>query len=131
MLTLSEFCFSQKDVIDITDFVQQHIGKNGICTVVVKDTQSAIILSSTYTETDADICTDMERAFPARCSYASSVDPLITSSTIISSVIGTRVDIPYREGKLLLGKRQSIRLVFLGKNRNVCVAVYLMEENKK
>lgn len=127
MITVGEFSLSQEQVIDITAFVQQQLSDMGICTVIALDTHSAIILSSVDGKTDADICSDMERAFPARCSYNANRDPLSTEAEVISAGIGMEQSIPFNAGKLLLGQNQSVRLLALGARGCIRVAVLTMK----
>ena len=106
-------------LLDITDFVQSFLNDSGIVTITVMDSQASVFLSSAGRETDKDICADMERAFPARCSYVSQKQPTDTWATVISAVMGVQQSIPYRKGKLLLGSNQSVHLLYLGHGDSV------------
>lgn len=127
MIAVAEFPVQYGQVIDVTDFVRQGAGECGFITVMVKDSRAAIFLSSTSSETDRDICTDMERAFPARCSYSFQKSPAHTSAAVISAVMGSQQSIPYKQGRLLLGDDQSVRLIYMGDRDSVQLSLMNME----
>lgn len=119
MTTVAKLEVQHGKILDITDLVQSFLDDCGLVTVTVMDSQASVFLSSTDSVTDEDIYADMERAFPARCSYVSQKSPADTSAAVISAVMGTQQSIPYRQGRLLLGDDQSVRLLYLGNRDSV------------
>ncbi len=117
----------QKDqIIDITDRVESYLREahteNGLCTVFVAHTTSAITTADLDPGTDRDFL-DALRGMLPHLKYRHPHDPGHAPDHLLSSIIGPAVTVPYANGRLLLGVWQRIVLVELDGPRQRTVHV--------
>ncbi len=124
ILTIST---QQKDeIIDITDRVESYLREsqteNGLCTVFVAHTTSAITTADLDPGTDRDFI-DALRGMLPHMKYRHPHDPEHAPDHLLSSIIGPAVTVPYTNGRLLLGVWQRVVLVELDGPRQRTVHV--------
>ncbi len=117
----------QKDqIIDVTDRVESYLREahteNGLCTVFVAHTTSAITTADLDPGTDRDFL-DALRGMLPHLKYRHPHDPGHAPDHLLSSIIGPSVTVPYANGRLLLGVWQRIVLVELDGPRQRTVHV--------
>jgi len=121
----------QKDeIIDITDRVEAYLREaqteNGVCTIFVAHTTSAITTADLDPGTDRDFI-DALRGMLPRMSYRHPHNPAHAPDHLLSSIIGPSVAVPYAKGKLLLGVWQRVVLVELDGPRQRTIHVSYAE----
>lgn len=121
----------QKDqTLDITDRVESYLREshteNGLCTVFVAHTTSAITTADLDPGTDRDFI-DALRGMLPHLKYRHPHDPGHAPDHLLSSIIGPSVTVPYANGRLLLGVWQRVVLVELDGPRQRTVHVAHME----
>lgn len=113
-----------KQVLDITDRVQQYVSQSGVdaglCNVFVAHTTAGLTTGESIEGTDEDLMEVLERLIP-RIKFRHHHDPAHAPDHMISSI----VTIPIRGGKLALGTWQSVLLVESNgpRDRNVMLTV--------
>jgi secondary thiamine-phosphate synthase enzyme len=117
----------QKDqILDIADRVESYLREshteNGLCTVFVAHTTSAITTADLDPGTDSDFL-DALRGMLPHLKYRHPHDPEHAPDHLLSSIIGPSVTVPYANGRLLLGVWQRIVLVELDGPRQRTVHV--------
>ncbi len=126
MKTLKISTKHKDEVVDITDSIEAYLREahteNGVCTIFVAHTTSAITTTDLDPGTDRDFI-DALRGMLPRISYRHPHNPAHTPDHILSSIIGPSVTVPYANGKLLLGMWQRIVLVELDGPRQRTVHV--------
>src|SRR5476649_1546628 len=105
---------SKQQVLDITDDAGDHImpGSSGVLVVTVLHTTAAVTTADLDPGTDLDLLEFLDRITPA-VNWRHAHNPAHTPSHLLSSVIGTSVTLPVRDGKLLLGTWQRLILIEL------------------
>lgn len=102
-----------KQVIDITDKVQQNIQKSSrLCAVFVAHTTCAITTADLDPGTDLDLLDAVWEMIP-KLNYRHPHDPSHVPAHLASSIIGPSVNVPVKDGRLILGTWQRIILVEL------------------
>lgn len=116
---------TDKDIVDITDLVQENIGnlKNGVIVLNVLHTTSAITTADLDPGTDQDLLDFLAAIIPP-VEWRHPHNPEHAPSHLLSSVIGTSVNIVVRGGILQLGQWQRIVLVELDGPRRRNIACY-------
>lgn len=119
-----------QEIIDITEEVQQTVQQSGIvegiCHVFVMHATAAVIVNE---NADPNICTDLlnalNNAFPDHAGYLHDRIDGNAGAHIKAAVLGPSETIPVKDGKLQLGRWQSIMLVELDgpRERKVQVTV--------
>ena len=103
-----------KEVIDITDEVNELIEKKGIkdglCVLFLTHTTAALTTADLDPGTDLDHLDAFEAMVP-KLAYRHPHDPSHTGDHILSALIGTSLTIPIEDGKLTLGTWQRVVLV--------------------
>nr|MCK4930463.1 secondary thiamine-phosphate synthase enzyme YjbQ [Nanoarchaeota archaeon] len=121
----------KQELIDITDKVNELVKKSkvkeGICNVFVKHATAAIIINENY---DPNVCIDflnaLNKAFPDHAGYLHDKVDNNAGAHIKAAVLGPSETIPIENGKLKLGRWQSIMVVELDgprSNREVEVRI--------
>lgn len=106
-----------KQVIDITERVQQSISKNAkAVSVFVAHTTCAITTADLDPGTDLDLLDAAWEMIP-KLDYRHPHNPAHVPSHLASSIIGPSVTIPVQDGQLVLGQWQRIILVELDGSR--------------
>lgn len=106
----------KREVLDITDLVQQQLGKNGaasgVCHLLVLHTTAALTTADLDPGTDLDMLDAFEAMVP-KLRYRHPHNPAHVPDHILSAVIGTSLSLPFDKNKLLLGRWQRVVLVEL------------------
>ena len=98
-------------VVDITEDVANCItGDEGVSTVFIAHTTAAITTADLDPGTDLDLL-DALRGMLPELKWRHPHDPSHTPSHLLASIIGSSVNVPYKNGKLLLGTWQRIVLI--------------------
>jgi len=125
----------KQELIDITDKVNELVKKSkvkeGICNVFVTHATAAIIINENY---DPNICVDflnaLNKAFPDHAGYLHDRVDNNAGAHIKAAVLGPSETIPIENGKLKLGRWQSIMVVELDgprSNREVEIRILKTE----
>src|SRR5438270_11465271 len=106
----------KREVLDITDVVEQHLGKNGsgsgVCHVLGMHHTAALTTADLDPGTDLDMLDAFEAMIP-KLRYRHPHNPAHVGDHIISALIGTSVTLPFERKKLLLGTWQRVVLIEL------------------
>lgn len=105
-----------REVVDITDLVNQEIKNNnlvnGFCILQAKHTTAALTTADLDPGTDLDMLDAYEAMVP-KLHFRHPHDPKHAWSHIISSMIGTTLNLLVKDGVLDLGKWQRVVLIEL------------------
>lgn len=103
-----------KQVLDITDRVQQVVSesgvKSGLCNVFVMHTTAGLTTGESTEGTDEDLMEVLERIIP-NIKFRHHHDPSHAPDHMISSIVGASLTVPIAAGTLQLGTWQSVLLV--------------------
>jgi len=128
MITLTIKTNSQKEIIDLTDQVNQIIAESkfeeGICHLFLTHTTAALTTGEVGEGTAEDLLEVAEKIIP-KIDFRHAHDPSHAWSHMASSLIGPSLVIPVKDGKLVLGTWQSVLLVELDGPKERQVAVNL------
>ena len=118
-----------KQVIDITDRVEQVVAQSGIsdglCNVFVTHTTAALTTGESIEGTDEDLMETLEKMIP-EVDFRHAHDPSHAPDHMISSVLGPSLTVPFMSGKLLLGTWQRVLFVECnGPRQRLCVVTVL------
>src|ERR1700688_413782 len=128
MNRLSVTTRKKREVIDITDLVEEQLGTNGsasgVCHLLILHTTAALTTADLDPGTDLDMLDAFEAMVP-KLRYRHPHNPAHVPDHILSSLIGTSVALPFERGKILLGTWQRIVLIELDgpREREVVVTV--------
>ncbi|MFL6275782.1 MAG: secondary thiamine-phosphate synthase enzyme YjbQ [Blastocatellia bacterium] len=117
-----------KQVIDITDRVQQFLSqsgaRDGLCNVFVMHTTACITTGEAIEGTDEDLMEVLEKIIPA-IRFRHAHDPSHAPDHMISSIVGASLTVPVRGGELVLGTWQRVLFVECNgpRNREVVITV--------
>jgi secondary thiamine-phosphate synthase enzyme len=102
----------KREVIDITDLIEDHLadGGSGICHLFVLHTTAALTTADLDPGTDLDMLDAFEAMMP-KLRYRHPHNPAHVGDHILSAMIGTSVVLPFAESKLLLGAWQRVVLI--------------------
>jgi secondary thiamine-phosphate synthase enzyme len=119
----------KREIIDITDWVQEAIQKDktGVCCLTVLHTTAALTTADLDPGTDLDMLDAFEAIIP-KLKYRHPHDPSHVPDHILSALIGTSVMQPIEKGELVLGTWQRIVLVELDGPRTREVVVTVLRE---
>jgi secondary thiamine-phosphate synthase enzyme len=109
-MTLSVNSHGKRQVLDITEDVQKHLKGNGVVNIFAKHTTAAITVADLDPGTDKDILDAFEVMTPKE-QWRHPHDPPHFPDHLWSTIIGPSINIPYKEGKLILGGWQ--RIIFI------------------
>lgn len=117
---------AREQILLITDQVQRALGEltsaDGICTIVTPHTTCAISVNE---NADPDVRTDLTQALRAMIPNVNFVHGEGNSDAhLLSTIIGTSLSWPYRNGKLVFGTWQGIYFIELDGPRRRKVTVY-------
>jgi secondary thiamine-phosphate synthase enzyme len=125
----------KQEVIDITkkvsELVKKSKVKSGVCVVFVRHATAAIIVNENY---DPNICTDLlnalNKVFPDNAGYVHDRVDGNAGAHIKAAVLGPSETIPVENGKLKIGRWQSIMLVELdGPRKDREIEVRIVSED--
>src|SRR5579872_328954 len=119
----------KREVVDITEEVNQilqrsYAGRSGICHLSILHTTAAVTTADLDPGTDLDMLDAFEAMMP-KLKYRHPHNPEHVPDHILSSLIGTALTLPVKEGSLLLGTWQRVILVELDgpKSRELIIEV--------
>lgn len=114
MIKLTIKTQSKKEVIDITDQINEEINKEnfkeGVCSLFVTHTTASLTTADLDPGTDQDYLAAFEELIP-KIDYQHPHDPSHMPDHLLSSLIGTSLNIPVENGKLVLGTWQKVVLL--------------------
>ena len=106
----------KREVLDITDAIEELLGKNGehsgICHLLVLHTTAALTTADLDPGTDLDMLDAFEAMVP-KLRYRHPHNPAHVPDHILSALIGTSLSLPFEKRKLLLGTWQRVVLIEL------------------
>ena len=122
---------NKREVLDITDLVEDQLGKNGsasgVCHLLVLHTTAALTTADLDPGTDFDMLDAFEAMIP-KLRYRHPHNPAHVPDHILSALIGTSLSLPFDKRKLLLGTWQRIVLVELDGPRERELALSISAE---
>jgi secondary thiamine-phosphate synthase enzyme len=124
--TFSVRTHAREEILIITDELQRALGEltsgDGVCTIVVPHTTCAISVNE---NADPDVPADLTKALRAMIPNVSFKHGEGNSDAhLLSTIIGTSLSWPYRNGKLVLGTWQGVYFIELDGPRTRKVTVY-------
>jgi secondary thiamine-phosphate synthase enzyme len=106
----------KRQILDITDIIEDQLGKNGhrsgVCHLLVLHTTAALTTADLDPGTDLDMLDALEAMMP-KLRYRHPHDPAHVPDHILSALIGTSLSLPFEKKKLLLGTWQRVVLIEL------------------
>ena len=131
MNRLSVTTRKKREVLDITDLVEEQLGKNGsasgVCHLLILHTTAALTTADLDPGTDLDMLDAFEAMIP-KLRYRHPHDPAHVPDHILSALIGTSITLPFEKKKLLLGTWQRVVLVELDGPRERELALSILAE---
>ena len=122
---------NKREVLDITDLVEDQLGKNGsasgVCHLLVLHTTAALTTADLDPGTDLDMLDAFEAMIP-KLRYRHPHNPAHVPDHILSALIGTSLSLPFDKRKLLLGTWQRVVLVELAGPRERELALSISAE---
>jgi secondary thiamine-phosphate synthase enzyme len=104
----------KREVLDITDLVEEQLDKNGhasgICHLLVLHTTAALTTADLDPGTDLDMLDAFEAMMP-KLRYRHPHNPAHVPDHILSALIGTSLSLPFENKQLLLGTWQRVVLI--------------------
>ena len=114
---------NKKHVIDVTDQINSNIdGAEGTCVLLLKHTTAALTTADLDPGTDLDML-DAIKAIAPNLKYRHPHDPVHAPDHIMSSIIGTNLCLPFKDGALVLGTWQRVVLVELDGPRKRTIVI--------
>ena len=121
----------KREVLDITDVIEQQLGKNGsasgVCHLLILHTTAALTTADLDPGTDLDMLDAFEAMIP-KLRYRHPHNPAHAPDHILSALIGTSLSLPFEKKKLLLGAWQRVVLVELDGPRERELALSISAE---
>lgn len=132
MMVLHVSTKTKRQVVDITELCQNHLSvqkaTTGICHLFVRHTTAALTIADLDPGTDLDLLDAFDAMVP-KLKYRHPHDPAHVGDHILSSLIGTSLCFPVKDGEPMLGTWQRIILVELdGPRRRELVMTFTAEE---
>ncbi len=122
----------KREVLDITDMVEEQLGKNGhrsgVSHLLVLHTTAALTTADLDPGTDLDMLDAFEAMMP-KLRYRHPHDPAHVPDHILSALIGTSLSLPFENKKLLLGTWQRVVLIELDGPRERELALSVSAES--
>ena len=122
----------KREVLDITDLVEEQLAKNGhasgICHLLVLHTTAALTTADLDPGTDLDMLDAFEAMMP-KLRYRHPHNPAHVPDHILSALIGTSLSLPFEDQKLLLGTWQRVVLIELDGPRERELAISVSAES--
>lgn len=100
----------KRQVIDITKDVAEKLQGSGVATVFVAHTTAAITTADLDPGTDLDLLDGLGGILPD-IEWRHPHNPKHAPDHLLASIVGPSVQVPYENGKLLLGTWQRIILI--------------------
>ena len=121
----------KREILDITDLVEEQLGKNGsasgVCHLLILHTTAALTTADLDPGTDLDMLDAFEAMVP-KLRYRHPHNPAHVPDHILSALIGTSLSLPFQKKKLLLGTWQRVVLVELDGPRERELALSISAE---
>ena len=119
---------AREEILLITDEVDRALGEltngDGLCTLIVPHTTCAISVNE---NADPDVMTDLTKALRAMIPNVNFKHGEGNSDAhLLSTIIGTSLTWPYRNGKLAFGTWQGVYFIELDGPRTRKVSVYVV-----
>ena len=117
-----------RQVIDITPQINKIISgddSHKLCHLSIEHTTAAITTADLDPGTDQDYLTFFEKVTPS-ADWVHPHDPSHTPDHIWSTIIGTQLTLPVREGKVVLGTWQRVVLIELSGPRKRKILVTMV-----
>lgn len=129
MTRLSVKTHKKREVVDITDLIEQQLGKgsSGVCHLLVLHTTAALTTADLDPGTDLDMLDAFEAMIP-KLRYRHPHNPAHVPDHILSALIGASLSLPFEKKKLVLGTWQRVVLVELDGPRERELAVSISAE---
>jgi secondary thiamine-phosphate synthase enzyme len=106
----------KREVLDITDHIEKHLGETsiatGVCNLLILHTTTALTTADLDPGTDLDMLDAFEAMMP-KLRYRHPHNPGHVGDHILSALIGTSVSLPFERKSLLLGTWQRVVLIEL------------------
>jgi secondary thiamine-phosphate synthase enzyme len=132
MLRLKVRTRKKREVVDLTDFLEEQLNKEhvptGICHLLVLHTTAALTTADLDPGTDLDMLDAFEAMLP-KLRYRHPHDPSHVPDHILSALIGTSLSLPFENRKLVLGTWQRVVLIELDGPRERELALSVFAEN--
>ena len=123
---------NKREVLDLTDRVEQQLAKNGhasgICHLLLLHTTAALTTADLDPGTDLDMLDAFEAMMP-KLRYRHPHNPAHVPDHILSALIGTSLSLPFEDQKLLLGTWQRVVLIELDGPRERELAISVSAES--
>ena len=124
---------SKREIVDLTRLFQRELPQikkaNGLCHLFLLHTTAALTTADLDPGTDLDLLDAFDAVVP-KLNYRHPHDPEHVPDHILSSLIGTSLLFPVKDGEPLLGEWQRIILVEFDGPRTREIAITFMPENK-
>lgn len=121
----------KREVLDITDLVEEQLGNNGsasgVCHLLILHTTAALTTADLDPGTDLDMLDAFEAMVP-KLRYRHPHNPAHVPDHILSALIGTSITLPFEKKKLLLGTWQRVVLIELDGPRERELAISISAE---
>ena len=131
MIDLQIKTHHKRQVIDITEHINQNLGavKNGLCNIFVLHTTTAVSCVDMDPGADLDFLDALEAIVP-KLGYRHPHDPSHFPDHVLSALVGVSLNIPVKNGQLMLGTWQRVVLMeFDGpRERNIIISISKSDE---
>jgi secondary thiamine-phosphate synthase enzyme len=129
MIRLSVTTHNKREVLDITDLIEQQLGRSssGACHILVLHTTAALTTADLDPGTDLDMLDAFEAMIP-KLRYRHPHNPAHVPDHILSALLGTSVTLPFEKKRLVLGAWQRVVLVELDGPRERELAISISGE---
>ena len=121
----------KREVVDLTQRWRKELPNakdaDGICHLFVLHTTAALTIADLDPGTDLDLLDAFDALVP-KLNYRHPHDPTHVPDHILSSLIGTSLSVPVKDGEPLLGEWQRIVLIELDGPRRRKVAISFMPD---
>lgn len=113
----------KRQIIDITDQVEQQLKGSGLVNIFVRHTTAAVTVADLDPGTDKDYLAALEGLTPDK-NWQHPHDPGHFPDHLWSALIGVSLSVPYEDSKLLLGSWQRVILIELDgpRQREIIIA---------
>jgi secondary thiamine-phosphate synthase enzyme len=116
-------------LVDITADVNRLVGESGktdgLCNVFVPHTTASIIISENWDpDVTSDLLKQLEQIVPREAGYRHSEGN--SQAHILSVMLSTSINVPVRDGKLVIGRWQALMLAEFDGPRERSVYVSLV-----
>lgn len=107
---------SKRDVIDLTDRIQDRIGargfSEGICLLTLQHTTAALTVGEVGEGTEEDLLEVLHEMIP-KIRFRHAHNPAHAPAHMVGSILGPSLALPVDRGRLVLGTWQSVLLIEL------------------